>query len=446
MPSKRSRQAPRLQGAGMSGPLGAGGYASGERIGSSNARARAATSMNTVCTATEVEAVLDIDAVEVEAVEVEAVDDIDESIEVAIEVEVVLVGESRMDTGSSTTPRVSTDDVQHLRANKARAAAAAEGLELVPSSKNQTGFEGVTLTQGRYYVDGYENGMARHLGCFATPEEAALCYARHLGAERAAAEAAKERGEGLNTTKPLTADEARAAAAAEGLELVPSSKNQTGFKGVTLTNGKYYVAVYENGKGRKLSGSFATPEEAALCYARHLGAERAAAEVTVEGPQPLTADEATEVDERHTSGCGSQRPVKHPAPPGPSSADLRPVDALRSCSPLFKAMHDEQCEQQGSSSLSALSSALRPSTVIWRTSNKRPVAAAFGDLGLLEISASGDWVLPRVVGLSLQGDERTQQQPARQQQLSVQQKKQVLMQQLQPMAPDEQCPLHMLWE
>ena len=422
----------------MSGPLEAGGDASGERIGSSNARARAATSMNTVCT--EVEAVLDIDAVEVEAV-----DDIDESIEVAIEVEVVLVDKSRMDTGSSSTPRVSTDDVQHLRANKARAAAAAEGLELVRSSKNQTGFKGVNLTGGRYYLNIYENGMARRLGGFATPEEAALCYARHLGAERAAAEAAKERGEGLNTTKPLTADEARAAAAAEGLELVPSSKNQTGFKGVTLTQGKYYVDVYENGKGRRI-GCFVTPEEAALCYARHLGAERAAAEVTVEGPQPLTADEATEVDERHTSGCGSQRPVKHPAPPGPSSADLRPVDALRSCSPLFKAMHDEQREQQGSSSLSALSSALPPSTVIWRTSNKRPVAAAFGDLGLLEISASGDRVLPRVVGLSLQGDERTQQQPARQQQLSVQQKKQVLMQQLQPMAPDEQCPLHMLWE
>ena len=54
----------------------------------------------------------------------------------------------------------------------------------------------------------------------------------------------EDRGEGLNTTKPLTADEARAAAAAEGLELVPSSKNQTGFKGVTLTHGRYYVNIY----------------------------------------------------------------------------------------------------------------------------------------------------------------------------------------------------------
>ena len=321
MPSKRSRQAPRLQGAGMSGPLGAGGYASGEHIGSSNARARAATSMNTVCTATEVETVLDIDAVEVEAV-----DDIDESIEVAIEVEVVLVGESRMDTGSSTTPRVSTDDVQHLRANKARAAAAAEGLELVPSSKNQTGFKGVNLTHGRYYLQIYENGkQSRNFGSFATREEAALCYARHIGAERAAAEAAKERGEGLNTTKPLTADEARAAAAAEGLELVPSSKNQTGFKGVNLIGGKYYLQVYKNGKQSRNFGGFATPEEAALCYARHLATERAAAEATGEGPQPLTVDEAKEIDGRHTSGRGSLQPVEHPAPPGPSCEREHPA-------------------------------------------------------------------------------------------------------------------------
>jgi hypothetical protein len=53
---------------------------------------------------------------------------------------------------------------------------------------------------------------------FATPEEAALRYARHVGAERAAAEAAEARVEG---PQPLTADEARAA---EGLELVPDSQ------------------------------------------------------------------------------------------------------------------------------------------------------------------------------------------------------------------------------
>jgi hypothetical protein len=96
-----------------------------------------------------------------------------------------------------------------------------------------------------------------------TPEEAALCYARRVGAERAAAEAAQA------PQQPLTADEARAAATAEGLELVLSAKSKTGFKGVSKDGGKYKVEITENGTSRHL-GNFATPEEAALCYARHV--------------------------------------------------------------------------------------------------------------------------------------------------------------------------------
>ena len=65
------------------------------------------------------------------------------------------------------------------------------------------------------------------------------------------------------------ADEARAAAAAEGLELLPSSSNDTGFKGVFNKGAKYATQIWENGKMRLL-GTFATPEEAALCYARHI--------------------------------------------------------------------------------------------------------------------------------------------------------------------------------
>jgi hypothetical protein len=80
-------------------------------------------------------------------------------------------------------------------------------------------------------------------------------------------------------SQPLTADEARVAAEAEGLEFVPSSSNETGFKGVSKTGGKYEAKICVKGKKRYL-GTFATPEEAALCYARHIkyGAERAAAE------------------------------------------------------------------------------------------------------------------------------------------------------------------------
>jgi hypothetical protein len=53
-------------------------------------------------------------------------------------------------------------------------------------------------------------------------------------------------GEGRGATvvqQPLTADEARAAAAAEGLELVPSSSSETGFKGVS-PNGNSYKAHF----------------------------------------------------------------------------------------------------------------------------------------------------------------------------------------------------------
>jgi ubiquitin/hemin uptake protein HemP len=187
---------------------------------------------------------------------------------------------------------------QPLTADEARAAAAAEGLELVTTASGETGFKCVYKHHGgKYTAQITENGKSRFLGNFATPEEAALCYARHIGAERAAAEAAEAADARIAAPQPLTADEARAAAAAEGLELVPSAKSKTGFKGVYKNGGKYTAKIMENGKLRHL-GNFATPEEAALCYARHIGAERAAAEAAeaadarIAAPQPLTADEA----------------------------------------------------------------------------------------------------------------------------------------------------------
>jgi len=204
----------------------------------------------------------------------------------------------------------------------AAAAAAAEGLELVPSSSYKTGFKGVIKQHGKYRGEVRENGKKHYLGTFATPEEAALCYARHVGAERAAAEAADAR---VAVPQPLTADEARVAASAEGLELVPSSSNETGFKGVTNNHGKYQVEVWENGRTRYL-GIFATPEEAALCYVRHVGAEGAAAaearvavsddaqeemveeaqaveEVMAAVLQPLTADEARATRAERVRAC-----------------------------------------------------------------------------------------------------------------------------------------------
>jgi hypothetical protein len=164
-----------------------------------------------------------------------------------------------------------------LSADEARAAAAAEGLELVPSSRSETGFKGVRKKENKYEGRIQENGKQRHLGTFATPEEAALCCARHIRAERAVAETAA-------AAPPLSADEARAAAAAEGLELARSYQNETGFKGVKnngKNSGRYEAHLGKNGKNRYL-GTFATPEEAALWYARQAGAERGAERAAAE--------------------------------------------------------------------------------------------------------------------------------------------------------------------
>ena len=235
--------------------------------------------------------------------------------------------------------------------DKARAAAAAEGLELVPSLSNETGFKGVSKSYGRYDARIRENGKQRHLGIFATPEEAALCYARHIGAERAAEEAA----EATKKPQPLTADEARAAAAAEGLELVPSSSNETGFKGVVKHYGKYATRIRLNHHHSSL-GTFATPEEASLILARYV--------------RDL-------VDGWLIPG---RRPPHHPPRQAPTSAlptpsEFEQAEALRCWRLLLLAMRDDRRKQQDSSSLSAPPPPPSPAGATGHTSRKRPAAA-----------------------------------------------------------------------
>ena len=87
----------------------------------------------------------------------------------------------------------------------------------------------------------------------------------------------------------MSAAEARRQAEAEGLTLVRSS-NSTGYRGVFKMRSKFQA---RGGQERNL-GSFGTAEEAALAYARHIGAEAAEQQMVVIAGRVVAEDEAEE--------------------------------------------------------------------------------------------------------------------------------------------------------
>eukprot|EP00964_Phaeocystis_antarctica_P021483 scaffold11926_cov59-Phaeocystis_antarctica.AAC.2 len=141
-----------------------------------------------------------------------------------------------------------------------------EGLTLVVA-ENTAGYFGVHLTkpgQPKPYQAGVKRGGKMvYLGSFVTAEEAALCVARSPEGQAAA--------ERVAAAAPLTSEEARQQARAEGLTLRVAG-NLAGYFGVSLNSRpgqpKPYVARVSRG-GKKVGlGCFATAEEAALCIAR----------------------------------------------------------------------------------------------------------------------------------------------------------------------------------
>jgi len=177
-----------------------------------------------------------------------------------------------------------------MTAEEALRQAEAEGLTLLKSEISSTGYKGVSFNRSRsknkpYQAKVRRGGRTVALGYFATPEEAALSYARSPEAQ--AAEAAPPE------PPPLTAEEAVRQAEAEGLTLLQSQSGSTGFKGVVFDrrakSKPHRAEVWRGGKTVFL-GVFATPEEAALSYARSPEAQAAAAPPPA--PPPPTAEEA----------------------------------------------------------------------------------------------------------------------------------------------------------
>jgi len=173
-----------------------------------------------------------------------------------------------------------------LTSEEARQQARAEGLTLLKAD-NKTGYFCMYLDKpGKtkpYLANVRRGGTTVHLGSFSTAEEAALCVARtpegRAAAERPAAAA------------PLTSEEARQQARAEGLTLLEAD-NKAGYLGVYLDKPgklKPYLAQVRRG-GEKVSlGRFATAEEAALCVARSPEGQEAAKRAAV--APPLTSEE-----------------------------------------------------------------------------------------------------------------------------------------------------------
>eukprot|EP00964_Phaeocystis_antarctica_P005405 scaffold2953_cov65-Phaeocystis_antarctica.AAC.1 len=176
-----------------------------------------------------------------------------------------------------------------LTSEEAQQQAQAEGLTL-RVAKSKTGYFGVHLNPGKtkpYQARVKRGGKDVYLGCFATAEEAALCVARSPEGRVAAAERA--------AAAPLTSEEARQQAQAEGLKLRVAD-NTTGYHGVYLKPGLPKPFAVQVRRGSKLVnlGTFATAEEAALCVARSLEGQ-AAAQRAAAAPPPtpaLTSEEA----------------------------------------------------------------------------------------------------------------------------------------------------------
>ena len=142
-------------------------------------------------------------------------------------------------------------------------------LTLVRAPGTLSGFKGVTKHVGSkvrksrpFEVQVWKNGRTTRLGYFAKAEEAALCYARHIGADAAAK---------AQQTESKSERKVQEQALAEGLVLRTKPGTATGFVGVRASNNKRQPLegqVSEGGKTRRL-GYFETAVQAALGHALH---------------------------------------------------------------------------------------------------------------------------------------------------------------------------------
>ena len=108
---------------------------------------------------------------------------------------------------------------------------------------------------GRFVVHETRDGEKHSLGTFGTARAAALAIV------------AKAREQDVDLKLELSAEEAVAQAATEGLKLVRSATSRSGYKGVYVLGDRFQADVRRGGRLVHL-GDFGSAEAAALAYAR----------------------------------------------------------------------------------------------------------------------------------------------------------------------------------
>ena len=186
------------------------------------------------------------------------------------------------------------------------------------------------MEKSRYLAYAWRAGKQVCLGNFATAAEAALAYTRTPEAQ---AEVANPK------PAPLTAEEAVAQAAAEGLTLERSNR-AAGYKGVNVHQSHYQARVTRAGKHVYL-GTFVTAEEAALAVAR--------ADARTDPPAASPA----------AAKCAAPPPPKPPPAKQP-----RHTPPLRPAQPVPLPQHDAPAPQ-ASPKLEAAAAAVAPAPALF---------------------------------------------------------------------------------
>jgi len=209
-----------------------------------------------------------------------------------------------------------------MTAEAALRQAEVEGLTLLRSESSRTGYKGVSFNKRPkatpYHAQVKRGGKPVTLGYFATAEEAALALARTPEAQATVEAAAQPPPP---PPPPMTAEEALRQAEAEGLTLLLSDGNNSGYKGVAFISGRtkpYKAQVWRGGKDVML-GYFATAEEAALVFARDAEAHAA--------PQPpatsLRKRKVKSEEQPPDMPAGARVKLEEQPPPMPSDAVVK---------------------------------------------------------------------------------------------------------------------------